>query len=115
MKTLRYKGYVGSIEASEEDNCLYGQVLDLPNDTAITYEGSTISELKADFMGAVDDYLIYCKDKGIAPRKSYTGTLNIRISPETHSRLAEMASVEGVSLNAFIKHSLEKQLDRMQG
>lgn len=111
MKTLRYKGYVGSIEASEEDNCLYGQVLDLPNDTAITYEGTTIAELKADFIGAIDDYLISCAEKGVAPRKSYSGTLNIRISPEIHSRLAQMASAEGITLNALIRHSLEKQLE----
>lgn len=113
MKTLRYKGYVGSIEASEEDNCLYGQVIDLPNDTAITYEGATIAELKEDFMGAIDDYLIYCEENGLTPRKSYTGTLNIRISPETHSRLAELANAEGISLNALIKHSLESQVALM--
>lgn len=27
MKTLTYKGYVGSIEISDEDNCLFGKVL----------------------------------------------------------------------------------------
>ena len=49
MKTLNYKGYIGSIEVSEEDNCLYGKVLDLPNDTEITYEGDTVQGLREDF------------------------------------------------------------------
>ena len=65
MSTMNYKGYIGSIEVSEEDNCLFGKVLDLPSDTAITYEGETVAELKADFEGAVDDYLAYCKEAGI--------------------------------------------------
>ena len=58
MNTLNYKGYIGSIEISEADNCLYGQVLGLPKDTLISYEGETVKELKEDFQGAVDDYLI---------------------------------------------------------
>ena len=58
--TLTYKGYIGSIEISEADNCLYGHVLQLPKNVEITFEGATIVELKADFEGAVDDYLAYC-------------------------------------------------------
>ena len=64
MSTFSYKGYIGSIEISEEDNCLYGRVLDLPNDTAITYEGSTVAELRDDFEGAVDDYIIFSRPCG---------------------------------------------------
>ena len=41
MNTLTYKGYIGSIEVSEDDNCLFGKVLDLPNNTLISYEGET--------------------------------------------------------------------------
>ena len=63
MNKLRYKGYVGSVEVSEEDNCLYGHVLDLPHETEITYEGGTVAQLKEDFMNAVDDYIAYCESK----------------------------------------------------
>ena len=105
---MSYKGYVGSIEISEEDNCLYGKVLDLPAGTAITYEGRTVAELRADFEGAVDDYLAYCKEAGIQPRKSYTGTLSVRISPETHCKIAILASRAGITINAFIKQALDK-------
>lgn len=113
MNTLRYKGYVGSVEASEADNCLFGHVLDLPADTEITYEGETVAELKADFVGAVDDYLAHCAAAGVEPRKSYSGSLNIRISPTTHARLAQIASSEGVSLNALIRQSLERRAERV--
>ena len=43
---LTYKGYIGSIEISDEDHCLYGQVLNLPEDTMISYEEQTVSELE---------------------------------------------------------------------
>ena len=69
MGQLKYKGYAGSVEYNEEDNCLFGKVLGLKKD-CITYEGETISELKSDFEGAIDDYLASCKDRGVEDRKS---------------------------------------------
>lgn len=113
MKTFNYKGYVGSIEVSDEDDCLFGKVLDLPKDTMITYEGNTVAELREDFKGAVDDYIAYCESSGITPRKSYSGSLNIRISPDTHSKVAILAKQTGVSINAFIKSAVEKQIAMM--
>ena len=71
---------------------------------------TSVAELKADFEGAVDDYLAYCKEAGIQPRKSYTGTLNIRISPDTHSRIAALASKAGISINAYIRQTLDRQV-----
>lgn len=113
MKTLTYKGYVGSIEISDEDNCLFGKVFDLPKDTAISYEGETVADLKEDFKGAVDDYIAHCKEAGITPRKSYSGSLNIRVSPEIHSRIAILAQQAGISINAFIKKAVENQIATM--
>ena len=65
MNTMSYIGYIGSIEVSEKDNCLFGKMLALPNDTMITYEGETVAELRDDFHEAVEDYLIHCKAEGI--------------------------------------------------
>lgn len=109
---MSYKGYLGSIEISEEDDCLFGKVLALPDDTMIIYEGETVAELREDFHGAVDDYLEHCKAQGIEPRKSYSGTLNIRISPETHSKIAVLAAREGVSINGYIRSALDRQVTR---
>ena len=110
MKTMRYKGYIVSIEISEEDDCLYGKVLGLPHNIAITYEGDTVAALRQDFNNAVDAYLVSCEQNGIQPQKSYTGTLNVRISPETHLRIALLANREGMSINAYIKQALDKQV-----
>ena len=60
--TIRYKGYVGSVEFSEEDGIFYGKVLGIRS--LISYEGENAKELLDDFHGAVDDYLESCKELG---------------------------------------------------
>ena len=63
MDYLEYKGYNGSVEYSEADNCLFGTVLGISEDL-ILYEGNTIDELRADFECAIDSYLDSCKERG---------------------------------------------------
>ena len=95
MGYLKYKGYTGSVEYSEEDKCLYGKVQGMSKDS-ITYEGSTVEELTADFEGAVDDYLALCE--------------NVRLTPEIHSGVAIAAQNAGITINAFIKNAVAKAL-----
>lgn len=105
MGLLKYKGYTGSVDYSEEDNCLYGKVLGMNNDT-ITYEGQNVNELRQDFEGAIDDYIAMCKAQGKVPRTPYSGNLHIHITPEIHSRIAIMAMQAGTTINTFIKDAL---------
>ena len=109
MGYLKYKGYTGSVEYSEDDKCLFGKVQGMAKDN-ITYEGATVEELTADFQGAVDDYLALCEEKGIQPRKPYTGVLNVRLTPEIHSGAAMAASQAGITITAFIKNAVAKAL-----
>lgn len=102
MGLLKYKGYTGSVDYSEEDNCLYGKVLGMSKDM-ITYEGQDVNELRKDFEGAIDDYLALCKANGKAPLYLNSGNLNIRITPEIHSRIAMMAIT---TINGFIRDTL---------
>ena len=110
MGFLKYKGYTGSVEYSEEDNCLFGKVQGMTKD-GITYEGATVDELTADFHDAVDTYLQLCEEKGIQPRKPYTGVLNIRLTPEMHSSAAMAASRAGITINAFIRKAVSNALE----
>ena len=66
MGTLKYKGYSGTVEYNEEDNCLFGKVIGM-NKNSITYEGTTEEELKTDFEAGVDLYLESCKERGVNP------------------------------------------------
>lgn len=109
MDYLEYKGYKGTVEYSKADNCLFGKVLGMSRDL-ILYEGNTIDELRADFEAGIESYFAGCKADGIEPRKPYSGTLNIRIPPEIHSRIASLAQETGMTINGYIRQALENQL-----
>lgn len=74
----------------------------------ISYEGKDVDELRKDFEGAIDDYISSCKARGIEPRKPYSGNLNVRLTPEIHSRIAAMAQQTGTTINGFIRQTLAK-------
>ena len=111
MGYLNYKGYTGSVEYNEEDNCLFGKVQGMRSDS-ITYEGNTVEELTKDFHNAIDDYLLLCEEKGIKPKNPYSGTLNVRLTPDVHSQAALAADRVGISINAFIKNAVIRDWNR---
>ena len=53
-ETLEYRGYLGSVDYSVEDQCYHGKIYDIED--LVSYEGETIEALMADFRNAVDDY-----------------------------------------------------------
>ncbi len=112
MDHLTYKGYIGSVEYDAANDRLCGKVLGMSKDS-ITYEGKTLEELKTDFIAGIESYLEGCAELGVEPRKSYSGSLNVRLSPDIHSRIALMAQEAGMTINAFIKKALESQLGMM--
>ena len=61
--TMEYKGYVGSVEFSEEDALFFGKVLGVR--ALISYEGENARDLVEDFHSAVDDYLELCAAEGV--------------------------------------------------
>jgi predicted HicB family RNase H-like nuclease len=109
MDNLEYRGYYGSVEYSREDKRFSGTVLGMTKD-CITYEGNTMEELENDFMNAIESYLEGCLELGIKPRKGYNGILNIRIPAEIHGKIAMISERTGMSINAFIRNSIERQL-----
>lgn len=110
MGYLKYKGYTGSVEFSEEDNCLFGKVQGL-HGTLISYEGMTIEEIREDFEGAVDDYLESCKERGIEPAKPFSGRLVVRMASDLHSRVAALADATGTTINEFINRAVIKEVE----
>ena len=56
MTLIRYKGYIGSVEFSEEDGICFGKVLGLLG-TLISYEGETLEDLEEDFHESIDYYI----------------------------------------------------------
>ena len=104
MNTLKYKGYIGSVAYSEPDKVFFGKIEGI--DGLVNYEGESVKELTDAFHEAVEDYLIFCEEHNCKPEKSYTGTFNVRIAPDTHRDIANLAAEAGISINAFVKKAL---------
>lgn len=104
--TIQYKGYVGSVEFSEDDGIFFGKVMGIRS--LISYEGENAHDLIEDFHGAVDDYLETCKAEGKEPEVAFKGSFNIRLSPELHKRIFIYAASHQMSMNRYIEETLEK-------
>ena len=112
MNTLKYKGYIGSVSYSEPDKVFYGKIEGI--DGLVNYEGESVAELTASFHEAVEDYLAFCEDHNWKPQKSYSGSFNVRVSPDTHRQIANHAIEAGISINAFVKKALNKALQQVE-
>ncbi len=106
--TIEYKGYIGSVEFSEEDNLFFGKVMGIRS--LISYEGENSTDLITDFHNAIEDYLEACKAEGREPEKAYKGSFNIRISPELHRQLVVCATSHQMSMNSFVENALRKSV-----
>ena len=102
---MTYKEYIGSIHYSTEDEVFFGKLEGI--DDLVTFEGSSVDELKKAFIEAVEDYVYTCKRNNKEPLKVYKGTFNVRVSPELHKKAAIKATEEGVSLNQIVEKALK--------
>ena len=110
--TMEYKGYVGSIEFSEDDCIFYGKVQGIR--TLISYEGENASELVSDFHGAIDDYLAVCAAEQKKPETSFKGTFNVRLNPDLHRAAAIYAIAHQISLNSFVDECIRERLKALK-
>ena len=51
---MEYKGYLGSVEFSEEEAVFFGKIMNIRS--LISYEGKNVMELSEQFREAVDEY-----------------------------------------------------------
>lgn len=61
---MRYRGFYGNCEFSEEDQVYWGKIK-LEKDLC-TYESDTYDQIETEFHRAVDDYLLTCEELGKA-------------------------------------------------
>jgi len=103
---MNYKEYLGQITYDDKAKLFHGEVIGLKD--VITFQGTSVKNLEKAFKDSIDDYLAWCKERGEQPQKMFSGNLRVRISPKLHSKLAQTASLKGLSLNSFIIEKLNK-------
>jgi len=102
---LKHKDYLGSVEFNSADGVLHGKIIGI-NDL-VTYEGSSVDELKHAFIESVEDYLQTCEELDKEPNKFYRGVFNIRTSNEIHRGLAIIAKKKNMKLNEVVNRAFD--------
>ena len=101
---LEYKGYYATVHFNAEDEVFHGKIIGI-NDL-VSFEGTTVPELKKGFHEAVEDYIETCKLIGKDPEKAYKGSFNVRIPAELHKEAARYATLKNMSLNELVKQAI---------
>ena len=107
---LEYKNYFATAQFNAENEVFHGKIIGI-NDL-VSFEGTTVKELKNAFQDAVEDYLETCKTLGKDPEKAYKGSFNVRIPSELHKEAAQYASIKNISLNDFVKQAIAYVLSK---
>ncbi|MFZ2405431.1 MAG: type II toxin-antitoxin system HicB family antitoxin [Methylobacter sp.] len=104
--TMTYKGYAARVEYSDEDRCFVGHLAGISD--VVGFHAETVSELRAAFEEAVEDYLETCEKAGKPPQKPYSGKLMLRVPPELHAKATIAAKISGKSLNQWAVDTLQR-------
>lgn len=107
---LEYKNYFATVHFTAEDEVFHGKIIGI-NDL-VSFEGTTVKELKAAFQEAVEDYLETCQVIGKDPDKAYKGSFNVRIPSDLHREAAQYASIKNISLNDLVKQAIAYVLSK---
>ncbi|HYW11771.1 MAG TPA: type II toxin-antitoxin system HicB family antitoxin [Longimicrobium sp.] len=107
--SMTYRGYTGSVEYDAGDRILHGRVIGITD--IVSFEGTTVEELEADFRAGIDSYLQGCAERGVEAQRPYSGRFVIRLSPEVHRDASIAARLARTSMNSWIVEAIQMRLD----
>lgn len=108
MNLMTVDGFHARIDYDAELDLFRGEILGLSG--GADFYGKTPQELRAEFKKSLKVFLEVCKEKGIEPRRHFSGKFNLRIPPELHEQLAIAAQAEGKSLNLLAQEALRARV-----
>lgn len=108
MNLMTVDGYHAKIEYDEELDLFRGEILGLSG--GADFYGKNPKELRAEFKQSLQVFLEVCHEKGIEPRRHFSGKFNLRVSPELHERLAIEAQAQGKSINTLAQEALQERV-----
>ena len=108
MNNMEHDGYKARIEYDPELDQFRGEILGI-NGLADFY-AKTTRQLHYEFRKSLLLFLDVCAEKGVEPRRAYSGKFNLRVSEELHESIAVRAAAEGVSLNSWVVGILRESI-----
>ena len=108
MNLMTVDGYHAKIEYDAELDLFRGDILGLSG--GADFYGKNPKELRVEFKKSLKVFLDVCQEKGIQPRRHFSGKFNLRIPPELHERLAIEAQARGKSINSLAQEALQERV-----
>ena len=108
MSMMTLDDYSAKIEYDADLDMFRGEILGLTG--GADFYGKNPKELRAEFKKSLKVFLEVCREKGIEPRRSYSGKFNLRIPTALHERLAIVAEAEGKSINTLAQEALQQRV-----
>lgn len=106
--TMNINGYHAIINYDSDLELFRGEFIHL-NGGADFY-ADNIKGLRAEGELSLTTFLEVCKEKGISPKKQYSGKIQLRMPAELHEKLAEYAATHDGSINKVIIETLSEQI-----
>ena len=103
---MDYKGYRAAVSYNDEAGVFHGEVIGTRD--VITFEGTSVEQLRKEFRFSIDDYLAVCAERGRQPDKPFSGKIPLRVAPEIHRAASAAAKAAGKSLNAWLAEMVEQ-------
>ncbi|NNM72864.1 type II toxin-antitoxin system HicB family antitoxin [Enterovirga aerilata] len=98
-------GYKAVLAFDPEIGTFRGEFVGL-NGGADFYAAS-VEELRAEGRKSLRVFLDMCREKGIEPRRAFSGRFNLRLDPKTHEAAVVAAAAENKSLNEWVADVIE--------
>ena len=108
MNVMTVDDFHAKIEYDEDLDLFRGEILGLSG--GADFYGKNPKELRAEFKKSLQVFLDVCREKGIEPRRHFSGRFNLRIPPELHERLAIAAQAQGKSINTLAQEALQQRI-----
>ncbi len=111
---MEHQGYyAGKVTFDDHAGIFHGEVVGTRD--VITFQGQSAAQLKKAFKDSIDEYLAFCSERGREPEKAFSGRFVLRIGPEEHRMVSAAAQSSGVSINAWIAHTIQQKAEEELG
>jgi predicted HicB family RNase H-like nuclease len=107
---MEYKGYIARVEVDDDAGIIHGEVINIRD--VITFEGTSIEELRQALADSVEDYLAFCAERGEEPDKPFSGKFSLRVDPELHRQITIKARSANKSVNSWIAEVLTAAMSK---
>lgn len=71
------------------------------------FYADSVEGLREEGARSLQVYLEMCREKGVEPKRSFSGRFNVRLAPDRHEKAVIAAAAENKSLNDWVADAIE--------